>query len=355
MIKVTLFRDMQAEAWRSMDRYANNLIREYKSAGRSFVIFSTEPPLPSSRFKLLWRDQVYPFLAYFRQGSVNHVLDHSYAHLLDFLDPHRTIITCHDLIPLDYEFDDQARTRFKGTVSRLRKAAFLVADSEVTKRDLVRQLDVPSEKIKVIYLGVEPIFRRLGPGQIDQVNRKYGLPSGPMILSHGNTLPYKNIEGILRVFRLVLQRNTKAFLVHSGSPLTTSQRALVSQLGLIDHLREIISPLDEDLVGLYNRAQVFLCPSFKEGFGLPVLESMACGTPVVVSAGTSLVEITGDCGIAVDPRSDESLALAVDEILEGSRIVAGEPLVERARLFSWKDTANKIWEIYDSVYLGRCQ
>src|SRR3989338_7430085 len=102
-MKVTLFEDMKSESWDSMNRYAQSLSREFNALNFSFSIFRTEPPLKSSRLKIFWRQKIYPTLARFKQGEVNHVLDHSYAHLLESLNTSRTVVTCHDLIPLEFE------------------------------------------------------------------------------------------------------------------------------------------------------------------------------------------------------------------------------------------------------------
>ena len=315
MIEATLFRDMKAEGWRSMDRYADSLSRQLSQpkAGpppfeglrtpqglerRAEIlnyrcsIFSAEPPIRSSRVNLFWRDWVYPRLAKDHQGSVNHVLDHSYAHLLNFLSPRKTVITCHDIIPLEYEKDPVIIGKFRSLVSNLDKAAFIIADSLDTKEDLEDKLSISSEKIKVIYLGVDPIFRQLSDDEKAKVVNKYSLPDGKIIMSHSNTLAYKNIEGMLKAFREVLLADDLSYFIRVGTtPLTTAQRNLVWQLGITDNFYEIINPSDEELVGLYNCVDVFLSPSFKEGFGLTVLQSLACGTPIVVSRCTSLEEI----------------------------------------------------------------
>ena len=335
-----------------MDRYADSLIKHLSIANCQLSTFSLEPPIRSSRVNLFWRDQVYPRLAKAHQGGINHVLDHSYAHLLNFLSPRKTVITCHDLIPLEYEKDPVIVGKFRSLVSNLTKAAFIIADSLSTKEDLLTKLSVPKEKIEVIYLGVDPIFRPLLPDEKARVANKYSLPEGRIIMSHSNTLAYKNIEGMLRAFREVLLANDLSYFVRVGTePLTKTQRNLVWELGISDNLYEIINPSDEELVGLYNCADVFLSPSFKEGFGLTVLQSLACGTPVVVSSGTSLEEIAGEVGVYADPTRVEEIAKAILSVFsEQPATVRGkEALVRRASGFTWEKTARETLEVYESI------
>ena len=352
MIEVALFPDMRSEGWRSMDRYADCLNRQLSVLNCQLSIFSAEPPIKSSRVNLFWRNQVYPRLAKAHQGSINHVLDHSYAHLLNFLDPRKTIITCHDLIPLEYEKDPVIIGKFRSLVSNLDKASFIIADSSSTKEDLSEKLSVSKEKIKVIYLGVDPIFRSLSPDEKAGVANKYSLPDGRIIMSHSNTLAYKNIEGMLRAFREVLLANDLSYFVRVGAePLTQTQRNLVWELGVSDNFYDIINPSDEELVGLYNCADVFLSPSFKEGFGLTVLQSLACGTPVVVSSGTSLEEIAGKVGVYVDPKRVEDITKAILSVFnkESSMVADKEALTKRASLFTWEKTARETLEVYESI------
>lgn len=353
-MEAILFRDMKAEGWRSMDRYGDSLTQSLLKIGGNFKFsqFCVEPPIKSSKVKSFWRDQIYPRIARNNQGDVNHVLDHSYAHLLNFLDPRKTVITCHDLIPLEYEKDPVIVGKFRSLVSNLNKAAFIIADSAATKDDLEDKLSISSEKIKVIYLGVDPIFRLLSRDEKARVVNKYSLPEGKIIMSHSNTLVYKNIEGMLRAFREVLLSNDLSYFVRVGTtPLTLSQRNLVWQLGISDNFYEIINPSDEELVGLYNCADVFLSPSLKEGFGFTVLQSLACGTPVVVSKGTSLEEIAGQVGIYVDPKSVVDITKALLSVINKTSPTVNDraALIKRASEFTWERTAQETLEVYESI------
>lgn len=352
-MKVVLFKDMRAEGWPSMDRYGESLIRQFKIQNSEFKVFKTEPPIKSSRFRMFWRDQVYPRWAGRNQGEVNHVLDHSYGHLLNFLVGQRTVVTCHDLLPLEFERNGQIRERFKRIVANLKKAAFIIADSLATKADLIKRLGLAEGRTKVIYLGVDPIFRPLeSEEEKKHLRRKFNLPEGRIIFSHGQaTLPYKNTEGILRAF-IETSRSQKDIYLLRVNPLTASQRALLKTAGLEKRFLEVVRPSDEQLSQLYSLADVFLSPSFKEGFGLPVLQALACGIPVVITPRTSLEEIAGDLGFYADPQDIGSIARAVGQVLAGGfdRESYRRQAVRRAQEFSWVATARQTYEVYEEVF-----
>lgn len=352
-MKVTIFADMKAEGWPSMDRYAKALAREFSTFNFQFSTFSVEPPIRGSKVKMFWRQEIYPRWARLNQGQVNHILDQSYGHLLNFLNPKRTVITCHDLLPLEFEKDLEIRERFRQTITNLKRAALIIADSQATKADLVRCLGLAEGRIRVIFLGVDPVFRPIdSTEEKKRLRKKFGLPGGKIIFSHGQAhLVYKNTEGILRSFVETARSRRDVYLLRVN-PLTVAQLSILKASGLTDRLFEIENPSDEDLAALYNLADVFLSPSFKEGFGLPVLQALACGTPAVVSRGTSLEEITGDSGFYVNPDDIEGIVRVVNQILGGEidRTVSQKKAVERARLFSWPETAKKTYEVYEEVF-----
>jgi len=354
-MKVTLFADMKSESWDSMNRYAQSLSREFNALNLSVSIFRTEPPLRSSRLKIFWRQKVYPMLARFRQGEVNHVLDHSYAHLLGFLSASRTVVTCHDLIPLEFERDERLLAFFKRTVSNLSKAAMVIADSEATRKDLISKLGLSPEKVKVIYLGVDPNFKIELSVAKDRLRRELNIPKAKIIFSHSSALNYKNNEGVLKAFRLVLNEVSDVYLLRVGL-YNKHQRQLIKDLGIGDRILELARPTDEKLSTLYNLSDVFVSPSFKEGFGLTVLQALACGVPVVVSSGTSLEEVAGEFGVYCDPHDEDDIASKIISLLERDYHkdrAYQETLTTRARFFTWQKTARETLKVYQEVMPNR--
>ena len=351
-MKVTLFRDMKAEEWYSMDRYANCLERELARIKDVEVkAFCVEPPITSSRLRMLWRMRVYPFLSRFGQGEVNHLLDHSYAHLLNYLDPKKTVVTCHDLIPLDHEKDPLVLNKFKDVVKNLVKARYIIVGSEITKMDLGSKLGIEGSRVEVVHLGVDPEFRPLTSLEAREIYReKFKLPRGKLIFNFGSNRAYKNVEGVLRSFAGLCQELEEVYLIRTD-PMTKDQQDLARSLGVEEKVVLVKKENDDDLVGLFNLCDVLVSPSLKEGFGLTVLEAMACGLPVVVSKDTSLAEITGDCGILVDPLNPKEICQATLQVLNNPGSIDRQKLVERASGFTWEKTVQKIVEIYQRVLL----
>lgn len=369
--KLTIFSDLPEEGFFSMERYANELadhlalvrpswqIENFTSRKTKFIrplrlILRWLPFFKDYGHDLFFsRLLLYPWWAKKHQGDVNHVVDHSYGHLLFHLDPSRTVVTCHDLIPLEYEKDPAALRVFRYSVGGLARAAKILAVSQATKRDLVEELGIEPEKIKVIYLGVDQGKFKVQSqkSKVEAVRRRYSLPEGKILLHVGNSLVYKNIEGILRSLKLVLAEVKDIYLLKVGK-LASSQRKLVGELGIEGRVLEQANILDEDLAAFYQLANVLVYPSFKEGFGFPVLEALACGCPVVVSKGTSLEELAGKAAFLVNPQDTGSIAGGILKVLRSNTLeyrTKVELGLRRAKEFSWERCAQETVKVYEEV------
>jgi glycosyltransferase involved in cell wall biosynthesis len=296
----------------------------------------------------------YQWQARGKNAHVNHIIDHGYGHLCLGLDCRRTVVTFHDALVLklgahELPTDAYPRLTILGQRLNLRataRAARIVVDSESGRRDLLRFVDYPPERIEVIPLGVSRQFRP--PGRADGGRR------GPevRILHVGHCGVYKNVETILRCLPLLgKQLGCPVRFVKVGGPFTTSQQVLIDRLqlaGQIEHLGLV--PLPE-LVAAYGRADVLLMPSWHEGFGLPVLEAMACGVPVVAANRASLPEVVGDAGLLVEPDD-------LDDVVDAVRRIVVDPALreslrrrglKRASEFTWERTAEHTLAVYHTV------
>ena len=280
-------------------------------------------------------------------------------HSTDFIPPwrgaRRSVITVHDLNFLYYPqyLTASARRYYNAQIAwAVARADAILADSEATRRDLERLLAVPPERVRVTHLAADACFQPLPNAETRAVLTRYGLTPG-YLLFVGTWEPRKNLPGLLEALALLHARGEKLHLVIAGRPgwLYADIFTRVQQLHLEAWVRFIEKVPLGDLVALYNGALALTMPSFYEGFGLPALEAMQCGTPAIVADRASLPEVMGTAGLLIDPDDPETLAeacatLAGDADLRARLRAAG---LERARTFTWAATAQATLEVYREV------
>lgn len=281
-------------------------------------------------------------------------------HSPDFIPPAFTrcpsVITVHDLAFLLYPgFLTPQSARYYGQVDgAARRARHIIAVSESTKRDIIRLLGVPDHKVSVIHEAAHPTFSEQDHDEARRyVVERYGLDDD-FVLYVSTIEPRKNLPTLLKAFRrLVDVYHLRVTLAIAGSEgwLTEKVKETVSDLKLGECVRFLGAVTIEDLLHLYNAASVFALPSFYEGFGLPPLEAMACGTPVVVSNTSSLPEVVGDAAQLVDPNDVEAWCVALWRILT-DRELQGEMRekgLRRAATFSWRRAGQETLDVYHKV------
>jgi len=234
-----------------------------------------------------------------------------------------------------------------------RSADALIAVSENTKADIIQHLGISASKIHIIYHGVDDRFKPISDKNfLNTISQKYNLPAG-FILYVGVVEPRKNLVSLLSAFHELNKNNNNLILVIAGQPGWgyNEVKKIVAGYNLKDSviLAGFIPP--EDLPAIYNLAKIFVYPSIYEGFGLPVLEALACGTPTITTRVSSLPEITGDAGILVPPGDDEALRMALQTLLEDekeqNRLSKMGP--QRAVRFRWNRTAQETLDVYKQV------
>lgn len=273
----------------------------------------------------------------------------------------KTIITIHDMV-YKYFPETIGGENLKYFTKQLpkiaKKADMLIADSESTKRDIIKYLDVSEEKIRVIYLGVDSMFKPLTDmGTLTSVRKCYNLPE-KFILFLGTIEPRKNIQGLISAYiKLCDEKNFSHDLVLAGdiSRGKNCLKNLKKDSRLIEKIHFIGYVDERNLPGLFNLADIFVYPSFYEGFGLPVLEAMACGVPVVTSNTSSLPEVAGNAAVLIDPHSIDDLAEGIrcvlsDNELRQSLIKRG---LERAKLFTWEKCARDTMQVFKELLLNK--
>lgn len=267
------------------------------------------------------------------------------------------VLTVHDLTPILFPEAHPTKSALlwgKAFRSAAQYVAHWICDSETTKMDLMRFLGIDENCITVVPLAADRLFRKLTQSKdaSKTLIEKYGV-AGKFILYVGTLEPRKNIPNLLRAFAVVKRGNIphKLVLVGAAGWKYDEIFKVIEDLGIQG---DVILPgyvPDEDLVLLYNFADLFVYPSLYEGFGLPPLEAMACGTPVVTSNRSSLPEVVGDAALLVDPSDVEALADAIENVLvdQDLRNKLAKKALDRAQLFSWEKTAQQTWSVYEKV------
>lgn len=272
-----------------------------------------------------------------------------------FSQPFQKVITVHDLTPLIFPrlFKKMDvilhRLLLKKTIDRADK---IITVSYHSKNDLINYLNVPEDKIEVIYNGKGESFKILSKEEIDGIIKKYQLPH-EFILSVGGLHPIKNIPRLLHAYCLALKDGLKHDLVIVGVPMDRSHEIFqtLKVLGIEEKVIFTGPVSEKDLVALYNAADLFVYPCLYAGFGLPPLEAMACGTPVITSNNSSLPEVVGDAGLFINPYNIKEVAESINSLLsdEKTKKKLTKKGLKRSKLFKWSDTAIKTLEIYEEV------
>lgn len=271
------------------------------------------------------------------------------------------VVTIHDLAFLEHpEYAVPGLTKYlkKVVPQSLADADVVAAVSQDTANSLSQHFAVPAEKVVVIPNGLRPYFRRItDPVLLGATTHKFGLKH-PLVLGVGTLEPRKNHLGLIRAFHQAQseKKNRPAMLALAGGPgwLYDETRQLVADLKLEKKVRFLGPVTDLELVILYSLADVFAFPSFFEGFGVPPLEAMACGTPVITSNTSSLPEVVGDAALTIDPREPDALAAAIKRVLENDALRAElrQKGYERAQLYTWPKSAQKMLTVYEKLYNG---
>lgn len=380
VLRVAIVADYLEEGWPSMDLVADMLMTHLaQSHGGAVAPVLVRPAMPRRLTRLplpaVTRGEIldriaarqwdYPRVLRKLPGPFDlyHVVDHTYAHLVHDLPAARTIVTCHDLdafrsilSPEDEWRSPTFRWMSRRILSGLRAAAHVPCDSEATRDGLVSQAGFPVEQLSVIPNGADTAGWDASDGLADLEAARLLGPRRPAELLHvGSTLARKRIDVLLDVFAQVRKARPDARLVRVGGPFTAEQRVRARELGIADAVLVLPFVDRATLAAVYRHASVALLPSEREGFGLPLVEALACGTPVIASDIPVLREVAGEaaeyCRVGDVPAWTQSVVALLEERDRApadwlNRKARG---VERASQFSWATYAASVVAVYAAV------
>lgn len=289
------------------------------------------------------------------------------AHVPYFAPPLRSpapvVVTIHDLIPIvlpEYRGGAWYRLYIRLVSAGARRAALVLTDSQASAHDLRRMLGIPAERVRVVYLAAHPRYCPQAPTQCRPVADRLGLPSR-YVLYLGGFDRRKNVPTLLRAMARARRRLEGVRLVVGGrlperdTPFLPDPRRIARELGIEDAVQFLGHVAEEDKPALYAGALAFAFPSRYEGFGLPPLEAISCGTPAIVGRGSSLEEVVGPGGIGVSGEDAEALAEALVMLAtdDRRRVELARAGLRHAARFSWERTARETLQAYRDVAGGR--
>ena len=274
-----------------------------------------------------------------------------------------TVVTVHDVIPMvlpAYGSALHSRLYMKLVAAAARRAKAIITVSATSKKDIVGALGVSPDRIHVVYNAVDRGFHPVGDDRaLDAVRDSHGI-RGDFLLYFGGFDQRKNVERVIRAYHLAagsFARPCQLVIAGAmdlvGHPLYPDPRPLIGELGLEEQVVVTGRISEEDKPLLYSAATAFVFPSLYEGFGLPVLEAMACGTPVITSNVSALPEVAGDAALLVDPTSVEAIAGAMVRVMNepGLREELRAKGLQRTRQFDWEASAARTLDIYRQALL----
>ena len=355
-VEFSIFSLARALAAFGSEQYELVVPREFPASHPSapnFETFRASAPARIRTFRILWEQMVFPIRVQKRRAS----LVHAAGYIAPLLANVPVVISVYDVIALKNPelctLSNRLHYRILMPLS-VKKASGIIVPSEKTKRDLLECFPEVESKTTVIPLGVATKYRVLErTDSFHEMRQKYALPQD-FVLFVGQREPKKNLQVVIKAFQIMAQNKdfTHGLVIAGKDGWGQAQvRKTVSELGLSGRVTfaDFIAP--EDLPYIYNMADVFVFPSLYEGFGLPPLEAMACGIPVVCSNRGSLPEVVGDAALLVDPTDPASIAsslsLAISE--EKTRTDLIEKGKQRARQFTWRKTAELTEAFYREI------
>lgn len=364
-----------------METYFRNLVSYLQRLdnGNQYTLFcdsryAAEFPLESEGFQLRHLNYTRPSFKWFMRGVLRNTLHidilgremggagvdlmhHPFTVLTPLGTGIPSVLTFwdmqHEFFPEFFDRLEIQRRRRNYQASAM-EAARIIVNAGFTRDCLVERYGVPAEKIEVIYSGYGPEFRPLDDrSELEQIREKYQL-TRPFLYYPAATWPHKNHKGLLAAMKILLERHGfDGELILSGIAMQSHGEILteINRLGLQERVRVLGYLPATELPLFYNLARLLVFPSFFEGFGIPLVEAMACGCPVICSDATSLPEVAGGAGVLFDPCSVEEMAGKIWELWHDDDMLCSMRArgFERVKHFTWEETVHRTLQVYHRV------
>lgn len=358
----------------SIDVYTNGLISGLKAvrpdweiielAPRSFDRTSSSWPLRVQKYyERFWR---YPRRVKQQSADIFHIIEPCDAHLVYWLKQtgQPAIVTCHDLINFFYQDNLKgsvqlpliSKSAWLYAVKGMKYADRIIAVSSATAKDTTQILDIEPARISVIPNAVEAVFKPLPKVEVESFRDRQGIGTDTFcLLNVGVNHPRKNISTILQAVAILVQKGLPIQFWKAGADFTSAQKQFIQIHNLTKWIKYFGKPDKSTLIQLYNAANALIAPSLHEGFGITILEAMACGTPVITSNVSAMPEVVGNAGILVNPSNamevaDAAIHLQKDPIYYQELVNRS---LNRVKLFTWEKTAEQVAEVYEKLPIWR--
>ena len=354
----------------SMDVYADGLIGGLKEVRPDWKIIEFAPilskvqsnPILTGLDRYYQRYWHYPRQLKQQQLDLFHIIDHSDGHLLYCLkqQPQPKVITCHDLINLTQPETFRGKSLLPAVsiaswqlaIKGMQYADRVIAVSNHTAKDITQHLYISPQLITTVPNAVSSEFKPLLQDEITVFRQRHNICKQDFcLLNVGSNNLRKNVSSILEAIAILKQENLPVHFWKAGADFDAEQKSFIAAKNLSNCVSYLGKPDEVQLRQIYNAADVLVAPSTYEGFGLTILEAMACGTPVVTSNVTSLPEVAGDAAILVEPSDVESIAGAISRLIaepQYQQLLSDRGLA-RAKQFTWSKTAQQVVEVYQQA------
>lgn len=309
--------------------------------------------IPGRILKKFWSYLAWPYIELLTGpiDVLHHTMNYNMTHFTPLPTHRKMVATFHgiafpELLSAAYTYKD-LKEWAKAIAS---SASIIIAVSRMAKENFLQYVSFPEERIRIIYLAAHESFKLITDKELlERALTVYNLNDKEYILYVGGGEANKNLKKLLRAFSVINEKRDLYLVLVSGINPTFFKneiKGIENNVIFFGHLSH------SELVYLYNGARLFVLPTFYESFGLPVLEAMACGTPVVASKNTGALEVVGDAALIFDPENVEEMAVSIKTVLqdEGLRASLREKGIEMTRHLSWRKTARETLRVYRDVY-----